>query len=592
MSENGRYIEIAGGKITETYTHDIEFFAGGSIITSAAKVISEKGEDKGVRYGEPKEYKPVNPNIVKVEFLDENNKVLKQETLAAFGNIQATNFFMGKKVKIKITTKDVADGTIIPFSLKGATKSTSQKFLDINKQVWNGTIKGNFFETPVFELDNSWFSEDFENYNYNTHKTEIATDDVNSFYVTGHLNARPFELPPPAERLKPVMYLRNYEELIGLFHTNDSGDKDLVDNYENKFIQSTTLESIQVNFSKFIYHTKGITTAQIKTRVEQDAKLLWETAVKMVQSGKLDDRPLYWTRLKMQAQLKQHYLFEKDIDFEKSIVNKNTELEKIIHLFEEKSRNYNGVDFSKAGSKKKILITGFDPFLLNSIKYPKRFNILQSNPSGVISLALANNIKLGAFIQTMVVPVRYSDFDGSQNHDNGQGEGIIEKYIKPFINQVDMIITVSQAGENDYNIDKFGTATRGGFNDNQDYIRVSGSHALITKDEWIETTLPKEFTNAPKVVYNWEFDNNPNPNKIKPIVGQKLMQGSGGDYLSNEIFYRVAKMRKENKPKLPTGHFHINKIQNPAIKEDLKPNEILEVLDTVKKGIEEGIKGI
>lgn len=146
-----------------------------------------------------------------------------------------------------------------------------------------------------------------------------------------------------------------------------------------------------------------------------------------------------------------------------------------------------------------------------------------------------------------------------------------------------MIITISQAGENDYNIDKFGTATRGGFNDNQDFRREPDSHALGTTNEWIETTLPKEFTNAPKVIYNWEFDNIPNPTHIKPIPTQKLTNGSGGDYLSNEIFYRVAKLRKDIKPILSTGHFHISKIQNPAIKEDLKPDEILEVLNTVKK---------
>ena len=60
--------------------------------------------------------------------------------------------------------------------------------------------------------------------------------------------------------------------------------------------------------------------------------------------------------------------------------------------------------------------------------------------------------------------------------------------------------------------------------------------------------------------YNWNLNSVSNTNKMKPIIGQKLSQGSGGDYLSNEIFYRVAKLRKDIKPSLPTGHFHISKI--------------------------------
>ena len=55
MSENGRYTEIAGGKITETYTKDFEFFAGGSIISTAGKSINETGEEKGLSFKDPKD---------------------------------------------------------------------------------------------------------------------------------------------------------------------------------------------------------------------------------------------------------------------------------------------------------------------------------------------------------------------------------------------------------------------------------------------------------------------------------------------------------------------------------------------------------
>ena len=275
---------------------------------------------------------------------------------------------------------------------------------------------------------------------------------------------------------------------------------------------------------------------------------------------------------------------------------KNSKLAEVIQLFEEKSRNYTGIDFSKApkGSKK-VLITGFDPFILNQFNHPdnKSFsNILQSNPSGIVALALANSDKLGAFIQTMAVPVRYTDFDRSQDNAKGQGEGIIEKYIKPFINQVDMIITISQYLENENVIDMFGTSRRGGFNDNMDFVRKNGSQAISTELEWIQTTLPKTFANANGVKINWKFDRIEHIENTYPNKEESLSNDSGGDYLSNEIFYRVGKLRSEIRPKLATGHFHIEKIQDESIKENLKDNEIRNLLSLVKKGIEEGLKGI
>lgn len=46
-------------------------------------------------------------------------------------------------------------------------------------------------------------------------------------------------------------------------------------------------------------------------------------------------------------------------------------------------------------------------------------------------------------------------------------------------------------------------------------------------------------------------------NNLTQIQSLKSISGSGSNYLSNEIFYRVSKMRDELKPNLPTGHLHI-----------------------------------
>ncbi len=393
-----------------------------------------------------------------------------------------------------------------------------------------------------------------------------------------------------------------------------------------------------------------------------------------VQKGKLDDRPLYWARNKMQTWLKRNPLFKNDTK-SNSCVKKGTELDRIITIFEEKSRNYTGIDFSNAkvdpkkveeAKKKlteakakvetrdklyktqkedlekklaeaqktkdaskiqaaqtavtdiekvyltevnllkkdvgdaevalkraekplKVLITGFDPFILNEFDNtalkPYNPNILQSNPSGCVALALSDSLGLGACIQTMMIPVRYQDFDSSSDRNKGSGIGIIEKYIGKWINNVDMIMTISQADYGDYNVDKYATAMRGGFNGNLNYVRA-GKHALSTVFEWIETSLPPTMIQSP-VKFNWKYNNKIDGRLNPPRPNQQLFRGSGGSYLSNEIFYRVAKLRKENNPNLATGHFHISKLQTSGdVFDNTKTLSLKRIVeDAIKKAI-------
>ncbi|AZA76555.1 hypothetical protein EG347_02945 [Chryseobacterium sp. G0186] len=190
----------------------------------------------------------------------------------------------------------------------------------------------------------------------------------------------------------------------------------------------------------------------------------------------------------------------------------------------------------------------------------------------------------------MVVPVRYSDFDSSQVHNRGEGTGIIEKYITPHLSSVDMIITISQYLPNQNVIDMFGTSRRGGFNDNMDFTREPGSQALITSHEWLQTTLPKAFEKVEGIKFNWKYNNIDNGPDTYPNENEILSEGSGGDYLSNEIFYRVAKIRKEHTPKLKTGHFHVEMLQNSG--EDLVKIKIKNLIDLIKKGLAEAIKNL
>ena len=532
-----------------------------------------------------------NPPCIKevIFFTSDGKEILK--------NGKTHNLCYGEPFYIEVITENIPDDTPMTITLKDTKIS------------FEGQLKENKIKTTLLSIPISCYDESKENYIYEKHITEVKQ--YQAFEVEIKIQRHP--MSADNNELIPYTYHRNYEELVGLFAKSNNGNKDIKENYENDFINNKEfqIKNIVENFTNYLENS-NLTIEDIKKQVEKEAKKLWEAGITGVQKGKLDDRPLYWARNKMQVALKRYYLFKNDIDFEKSIVKKNSNLEEIIITFEEKSRNYTGVDFSLAPKgTKKILITGFDPFILNEFnnKEIKGYspNIKQSNPSGVVALALNGNTELGGYIQTMIVPVRYTDFDGSQDREEGQGKGIIEKYIKPFIEkkgEVDMIITISQA-DAEYNIDVFATATRRGFNDNMNFIREDGSKAIPGGAETIKTTLPKKMVDS-KLGTNYngryfitkkDFDDyyykgDYSKEKILDINDDlpqlSIYYGPGGNYLSNEIFYRVAKLRESLQPKLPTGHFHIRKIQ--GVKEELVPEKVEKLITIIKETIKNALQ--
>jgi pyrrolidone-carboxylate peptidase len=463
-----------------------------------------------------------------------------------------------------------------------------------------------------------------------------------------------------------LVYIRNYEEKIGYTNVEPTTKK----HYEDYFIENIN-PNMKTEVEGFINTLATIANDEnafqnIKTLVEDSAKDIFDEAVSFVQANSNanpDDRPLYWARNKMQVALKSHPYFENQFLYSNVIAG--SELEKMIQLFEEKSRNYIGVDFSYAtqNNLKKILITGFDPFFLNPSK--QGHNIKQSNPSGVCALALHDKILGNGYVQTMIIPVRYTDFDGSNDRSKGNGSGVIEKYVAQFIghalNQADIIITISQSGIGNYNIDRFSTINRGGsIIDNLGFYREvnSDSVKLNNKEDdlkWIETTLPKAMVmngGAYQQADNWKhyivyaqhyslandeasaipespiydfsesipFDNftPDNPGQIfttdKKVdnlidinnIKKRIIDGSGGNYLSNEIFYRVALARERwqrtnpSELKFPTGHFHVAYIQQS--KKDLTGkyffsnrtiyDELTKLIQTVKERIILGVNNL
>lgn len=360
---------------------------------------------------------------------------------------------------------------------------------------------------------------------------------------------------------------------------------------------------------------KDFTTALQGIAADADSKSNLQTAIdnyapKVLARGRAlaqrntfanpDDRILYWTRLRMLVVLQDH----------PHMLRSTGDARELVRRFEDHSRGFNSISFP--GSGKKVLVSGYDPFFLKDIQgveYPHKGNILQSNPSGAAALVLHgktfNVSGVGDIhVQSVMFPVRYRDFE----QDGGKGivEQVFERYINPAHPNyvpVDTIITMSQGHVHRFDVDRFPCRNRKGEPDNEGKGKPKNPSFSFPStpagNEFYATTLPVAnivpATNPPTekfpiyfnqtYIYNlvaggtkkYEIDNiegptpignNPNgndPTNLLPInqpAGAiRSVTGSGGNYLSNEIFYRVSLMRTAHAPSLKTGHLHVPMIQ-------------------------------
>lgn len=577
-----------------------------------------------------------NIELKEVYFLDEKEQILKLEEDKLL-ETKVSNILYGEKVKIRVTGNQIQVHTPVKVKLIAESQNKNQKFEGIEKMEWTVKFDNNMADTPYFQIPMNWFDESIEEYNYRenpnqslesepkAYKTTFKKDTLPKFKIEVSYDTTQKMKNKEEHTLIPNSYRRNYEELLGLFK-KDAKNKEKTnnpkENYEGYFIGlNKNLETTVNEFIKYIesftintYKDKPYTESQEKKlkmkqlndRIVKDSALLWQKSTEafrnFLSSKSYDDRPLYWARLKMQSQLKRMPIFKEDIDFETSQVKKGTPLDELLIIFEEKSRNYTGIDFGFTTGKK-ILITGYDPFVLNP---EKGGNILQSNPSGCVAQYLAANGITGAKVQTMIMPVRYADFD-----DFKKGKGVVETYIEPWISKVDIIFTVSQGGLFRFDVDRFPCKFRGGFMDNmfwgkekegynsKNFIQISDgkefyettlpfdkivtahndskdlfwkyyNQTFVAMDSTLEHTIKYQNDEIEGIVQISKVDEiEQSTNKTKPIDFSGLNQlqtynsyyGSGQNYLSNEIFYRVSKLRTEQRHDLKSGHLHIPLIQ-------------------------------
>ena len=316
-----------------------------------------------------------------------------------------------------------------------------------------------------------------------------------------------------------------------------------------------------------------------KTLVQRFSFELWENAKqRIINTNNYDDRELYWARL-----LSSKVIRTTPPKFSITQAQLNT----LLTLLEEGSRGRTDLAFS-SGSTKKILLTGFDPFLLDR-------NINQSNPSGVTALLLDGQVinynGISAEINTVMVPVRYEDFD----------QGIIESLLAPYyaLNNVDMVVTVSM-GRTQFDLEHFPGKRRSVTAPDNANIVYGGTQTspVIPKlngrplpgNEFVKFSLPVNYMQNAKGPYK-VIDNRevttlektykaPSYGELKNSIA---VNGGGGGYLSNEISYRSIRLRDALNSSIPTGHIHTPRIQQ------FEPETEAKIVNQIKAMLEQSL---
>jgi pyrrolidone-carboxylate peptidase len=305
---------------------------------------------------------------------------------------------------------------------------------------------------------------------------------------------------------------------------------------------------------------------QLTALVASHGTRLWQQAVRDVQSGFFDDRPLYWGRLMMQNQLGQLRATFHVAGWQKAILQKT---------IEKTSRGLSDIQFDPANDIN-VLLTGFDPFFLDK-------DISQSNPSGVVALALdgyrfsVNGKKVQ--IETAMIPVRFKDFD----------MGLIESLLTPWYRnrQVQMVLTVSM-GREDFDLERFPGLNRSAkAPDNlNSFTHASPSQPKaplfngrhLVGPEFVEFSLPVSAMTAVKGP--WKVKDNRQvtsvakgsfeANSLAELASETSVEGSGGGYLSNEISYRSLLLKQQLGLTISVGHIHTPRVSGHDAQNEAK----------------------
>ena len=265
-----------------------------------------------------------------------------------------------------------------------------------------------------------------------------------------------------------------------------------------------------------------------------DGARLWAHAVKDVQGGHFDDRPLYWARLKLRKLLRQG-----GGDAEPG------------------ERAARGFDGKFQGPEPRVLLTGFDPFHLDR-------NIAQSNPSGLAALALDGTVVAGARIRTAILPVSFAAFD----------EGIVEELLTPHFKAGLLVLLTVSMGRDGFDLERFPGLRRSAQTPDNANVLSGGSPAApqvpagLEGPEFLEFTLPARAMAA--TPGRWPVRDNRRvttlergplrPGSLAELKDDTAVAGSGGGYLSNEVAYRALRLRQRLGATFAVGHLHMPRV--------------------------------
>lgn len=347
-------------------------------------------------------------------------------------------------------------------------------------------------------------------------------------------------------------------------------------NTPSSILQTSTFDRYAAPFQNDLGRARNLASAE--QVVIRHGRKLWQEAVSRAQrqQADTDDRPLYWARLQMTRVLRQWTpgWSRTNPGRQKTGTIDDIRRDKthLLGLFETASRGMDSAVFRAQQADKRILISGFDPFGLHQ-------NIDRGNPSGAAVLALDNRslteAGITAQVQGVIFPVRFADFDS----------GMVERFFGPYINSTappNMIMTISQGGSQEFEVERYAGRRRssGDFPDNLG--RTSGgtlerpveATGLAPGPEFLETTLPA------RALRSFLGRSAPLPGETEfmeirqgerrpvsgssPTAGGQAVRGSGGGYLSNEIFYRTSLLRHRSGKHIPIGHLHTPYLPAPS----------------------------
>ncbi len=331
------------------------------------------------------------------------------------------------------------------------------------------------------------------------------------------------------------------------------------------FLTSTPSDTAAA-FTKALNKTRDATTAEAVVR--QYGEKLWQDATSAARGGGsgTDDRQIYWTRLMLTTALRQwNPSWSPNADTLRRLHTK------LLQLLEQTSRGMAATAFpTDKPDVKRILISGFDPF-----GFPNQGDIRQSNLSGAAALALDGETlvegNVSARVESVVFPVRYADFN----------EGIAENFLRPHLTGPQpphLVVSISQGGAQ-FEMEEWAGRRRSTdtFKENLG-LSSGGSKAqpveppgLAQGPEFLGTNVSPAMRGAMRgavgrkgAIPEETTVQDVTPGASAPTThaagpsatpGQSV-EGSGGGFLSNEIFYRNSLLRTQTGSTVPVIHVH------------------------------------